>query len=86
MREDAERLTGFRTLVTKTRVNISVAKCEPLLSDQLINFDCDYFGTSDFIPLHAPIFLSHELEYVADNVESAFVFIVGEYVDRFERV
>ncbi|MGP9833530.1 LegC family aminotransferase [Marinobacter sp. NSM] len=55
------------------------------MSDQLIRFVRDYFGTSEFIPLHAPVFLGREKEYVADTIESTFVSSVGAYVDRFEQ-
>jgi aminotransferase in exopolysaccharide biosynthesis len=55
------------------------------LSDQLIRFVRDYFGTNDFIPLHAPVFSGREKEYVVDTLESTFVSSVGAYVDRFEQ-
>lgn len=55
------------------------------MSDQLIRFVRDYFNTKDFIPLHAPVFLGREKEYVADTIESTFVSSVGAYVDRFEQ-
>lgn len=55
------------------------------MSDQLIRFVRDYFGTNDFIPLHAPVFPGREKEYVADTIESTFVSSVGAYVDRFEQ-
>ncbi|MDY6930145.1 MAG: LegC family aminotransferase, partial [Pseudomonadota bacterium] len=55
------------------------------MSDQLIRFVRDYFGTSEFIPLHAPVFPGREKEYVADTIESTFVSSVGAYVDRFEK-
>lgn len=68
----------------KKQANISTAKCEAALSDQLINFVRDYFGTNDFIPLHAPVFSGQESEYVADAIGSTFVSSVGAFVDRFE--
>ena len=55
------------------------------MSDQLIRFVRDYFGTNEFIPLHAPIFPGREKEYVVDTIESTFVSSVGAYVDRFEK-
>lgn len=55
------------------------------MSDQLIRFVRDYFGTNEFIPLHAPIFHGREKEYVANTIESTFVSSVGAYVDRFEQ-
>jgi aminotransferase in exopolysaccharide biosynthesis len=55
------------------------------LSDRLIRFVRDYYSSNEFIPLHAPIFLGREKEYVADTIESTFVSSVGKYVDRFEQ-
>ncbi len=54
------------------------------MSDQLIQFVREYFGTKEFIPLHAPVFPGREKEYLADTIESTFVSSVGTYVDRFE--
>lgn len=54
------------------------------MSDQLIQFVREYFGTKEFVPLHAPVFPGREKEYVADTIESTFVSSVGTYVDRFE--
>ena len=62
-----------------------IVKCEGDLSDQLIRFVRDYFGTNNFIPLHAPVFSGREKEYVGDTIESTFVSSVGAYVDRFEK-
>jgi len=62
-----------------------MAKCEAVLSDQLISFVRDYFGTNEFIPLHAPVFPGREKEYVSDTIESTFVSSVGAYVERFEQ-
>lgn len=55
------------------------------MSDQLVRFVRDYFGTSDCIPLHAPVFSGREKEYVIDTIESTFVSSVGAYIDRLEQ-
>ena len=55
------------------------------MSTHLVQFVRDYFGTRDFIPLHAPTFSGREKEYVVDTIESTFVSSVGTFVDRFER-
>lgn len=55
------------------------------MNEQLISFIRDYFGTSDFIPLHAPVFSGREKDYVVDTIDSTFVSSVGAYVDRFEQ-
>ncbi|PLW82091.1 aminotransferase DegT [Kineobactrum sediminis] len=55
------------------------------MSKHLTEFVRDYFGTSEFIPLHAPVFPGRAKEYVVDTIESTFVSSVGAYVDRFEK-
>lgn len=55
------------------------------MNEQLISFIRDYFGTSDFIPLHAPVFSGREKDYVVDTIDSTFVSSVGAFVDRFEQ-
>jgi dTDP-4-amino-4,6-dideoxygalactose transaminase len=42
------------------------------------------YGTTGFIPLHAPVFAGREKEYLLDTIDSTFVSSVGAYVDRFE--
>jgi aminotransferase in exopolysaccharide biosynthesis len=51
----------------------------------LINFIREYYRSLDFIPLHAPIFIGRERQYVVDTIDSTFVSSVGAFVDRFER-
>lgn len=43
------------------------------------------YPNKDFIPLHEPIFLGNEKEYVSDCIETGWVSSVGKYVDQFER-
>lgn len=53
--------------------------------NRLIEFVKDYYGTGEFIPLHAPVFKGSEQTYVANTITSTFVSSVGEYVNRFEQ-
>lgn len=53
--------------------------------EALIKFVREHYRSSDFIPLHAPIFAGREKQYVVDTIDSTFVSSVGAYVDRFER-
>ena len=53
--------------------------------NSLLAFIRDHFQTQDFIPLHAPVFIGSEREYVLDAIDSTFVSSVGAYVDQFER-
>lgn len=42
------------------------------------------YGSAGALPLHAPIFLGNERDYVLSTIESTFVSSVGAYVDQFE--
>lgn len=53
--------------------------------DSLIDFIREQYRSNDPIPLHAPVFIGHEREYVVDTINTTFVSSVGAYVDRFER-
>jgi aminotransferase in exopolysaccharide biosynthesis len=53
--------------------------------EALIKFVREHYRSTDFIPLHAPIFTGRERQYVLDTIDSTFVSSVGAYVDRFER-
>lgn len=50
----------------------------------LIEFIRETYQSSEFIPLHAPVFSGNEQSYVTDTINSTFVSSVGQYVDRFE--
>ncbi|MDQ2147696.1 LegC family aminotransferase [Alcaligenaceae bacterium C4P045] len=50
----------------------------------IIEFVRSKYSTSDFIPLHAPIFSGNEKKYVLETIDSTFVSSVGAYVDEFE--
>jgi len=53
--------------------------------DALIRFVREQYRSNEFIPLHAPLFVGREREYVTDTIDSTFVSSVGEFVNRFER-
>ena len=55
-----------------------------LITNHLIKFVRDLYQTNDFIPLHSPLFVGQESEYVAQTISSTFVSSVGFFVDRFE--
>ncbi|MDP3685010.1 MAG: aminotransferase DegT, partial [Ignavibacteria bacterium] len=38
------------------------------------------------IPLHAPVFMGKEKEYLLDCIDSTFVSYVGKYVTKFEEM
>lgn len=43
-----------------------------------------YKQPEGFIPLHAPVFLGNEKEYLNECIDSTFVSSVGKFVDQFE--
>ena len=51
-----------------------------------ISFIQDSFKSTDFIPLHAPVFNGNEKKYLLDTVDSTFVSSVGAYVEQFEEL
>ena len=55
------------------------------MSEAVVNFIRELYGTKDFIPLHAPTFQGNELKYVSETIQSTFVSSVGKFVDDFER-
>ncbi len=52
--------------------------------DSLIHFIRDQYCSKDFIPLHEPVFMGRERDYVVDTIDSTYVSSVGAFVDRFE--
>ena len=52
--------------------------------DSLTGFIREQYQSSEFIPLHAPVFIGQEQEFVASTIDSTFVSSVGAFVDRFE--
>ncbi|MBE0471612.1 MAG: LegC family aminotransferase [Methyloprofundus sp.] len=52
---------------------------------KLIEFVRDYYQSTAFIPLHAPVFNGQERDYVLESIDSTFVSSVGAFVDRFEQ-
>lgn len=50
----------------------------------LVDFIRSQFNSTEFIPLHAPVFEGNEQKYVLETIESTFVSSVGKFVDSFE--
>lgn len=53
---------------------------------KIIDFIQNLFPGKDYIPLHEPLFIGNEREYVLDAINSTFVSSVGKYVDRLEQM
>lgn len=52
----------------------------------IVSFIRDLYGTTDFIPLHAPYFHGNEKKYLNECIDTTFVSSVGKFVDRFEEM
>ena len=50
----------------------------------IVSFIHSLFGTDEFVPLHAPLFIGNEKKYLAECIDTTFVSSVGKFVDRFE--
>ena len=55
-----------------------------ILVDHVADAYREVYQSSDFIPLHAPVFRGNEAKYVLDCIDSTFVSSVGKYVDQFQ--
>lgn len=51
---------------------------------ETVQFIRDQYRTTDFIPLHVPVFAGMERAYLTDCIDTGFVSSVGEYVNKFE--
>lgn len=52
--------------------------------EKTVSFIKDTFKTEKFIPLHVPVFMGNEKEYLNKCIDTTFVSSVGEFVDKFE--
>jgi perosamine synthetase len=52
--------------------------------DDVIDFVRVLYGARGDIPLHQPIFIGNEKQYLNDCIDSTFVSSAGKYIDQFE--
>jgi len=52
----------------------------------IVEFIKSMYPTKRPVPLHSPVFIGKEKEYLCDCVDSTFVSYVGKYVNRFEEM
>lgn len=50
----------------------------------VVKFIHELYGTEEFVPLHAPLFVGNEKKYLNECIDTTFVSSVGKFVDRFE--
>lgn len=53
---------------------------------ELIDFIKNLYGNKEFIPLHAPVFIGNEKNYVNECIDTTFVSSVGKFVVRLEEM
>lgn len=51
---------------------------------EIIKYIQDHYKTKEFIPLHSPLFVGNEINYLKNCIETTFVSSVGKFVDDFE--
>jgi len=51
---------------------------------EFVRFVQELYGTTDFIPLHAPKFQGNEKKYLLETIDSTFVSSMGEFINEFE--
>lgn len=54
--------------------------------NEVIKFIREIYHTSDFLPLHEPVFFGNEKKYLNECIDSTFVSSVGKFVDQFEQL
>jgi dTDP-4-amino-4,6-dideoxygalactose transaminase len=54
--------------------------------ENIIEFIKSLYPHQNPVPLHAPVFLGKEKEYLVDCIDSTYVSYVGKYVNRFEEM
>lgn len=53
---------------------------------EIVDFIKELYPGQDPVPLHAPVFIGNEKQYINDCIDSTFVSYVGKYVTKFEEV
>ncbi len=54
--------------------------------EKTIKFIQEAYNTTEFLPLHEPVFFGNEKKYLNECIDSTFVSSVGKFVDRFEKM
>ena len=53
---------------------------------EVVNFIKSLYPNHNPVPLHAPVFIGREKEYLNDCIDSTFVSYKGKYVTKFEKI
>jgi len=54
--------------------------------EHIVEFIRNLYPNQNPVPLHAPVFIGKEKEYLCDCIDSTFVSYVGKYVTQFEEI
>ena len=86
----AETIDWFKkpTNLSKYRTGTYTISMQKLSLEirETIEFIRRLYNTTEFIPLHAPVFQGKEKEYVNQAIDSTFVSSVGAFVDQAENL
>ena len=52
--------------------------------DDVVDFVRSIYGNEGVIPLHNPLFIGNEKQYINECIDSTYVSSVGKFVDKFE--
>ena len=52
--------------------------------DDVVDFVRSIYGKEGLIPLHEPLFIGNEKQYLKECIDSTYVSSVGKFVDKFE--
>jgi len=52
--------------------------------DDVVSFVRGIYGKEGLIPLHEPLFIGNERQYINECIDSTYVSSVGKFVDKFE--
>ena len=52
--------------------------------DDVVDFVRSIYGKEGVIPLHNPLFIGNEKQYINECIDSTYVSSVGKFVDKFE--
>lgn len=54
--------------------------------EKTVKFIQEAYKTTEFLPLHEPVFFGNEKKYLNECIDSTFVSSVGKFVDQFEHM
>lgn len=62
------------------------SQTETIMHNEIVNFIKTLYPDQNPVPLHAPVFLGKEKEYLLNCIDTTFVSYLGKYVNKFEEM